>query len=134
MPLKDDADSFMGLDQVMDLAQLDEDERLALVGLSKLVVRADHELSAEERVILQQMRGEVGAEAWVSAVEQATQRFRTRHDVMLHVQKVQRAPARKAIYLALQKLASEDELIPEEEKILNWLAKTWSLQLSRQEK
>ncbi len=61
--------------------QLTDDERLALVGLLKLVVRADRELSAGEVQELNQVAREMGPELWKRTVAQASERFHTRKDV-----------------------------------------------------
>ena len=60
----------------MTLEDLTADEKLALVALLKLVVRADRELSADEVKELNEVARQMGPDEWHATVGQARQRFR----------------------------------------------------------
>lgn len=112
----------------MKLDELTSEEHLALVGLSKLVVRADHELDAEELQVLDRLAEGIGKEAWRLAVAEAKRRFRTASDAMFYAKNVRRPAARQLIFDSMTSLAGAGELVPEEQKVIDWLAREWELE------
>ena len=106
---------------------LSENELLALVGLAKLVVRADHELSPEEATRLNALARRVGAGPWGAAVAEAQRRLKTEGQARAVAALVVREEARRWIYAALEELAGADGLVPEERQVLAWLEAQWSL-------
>ena len=112
---------------LVKLADLSAEELLAMVGLAKLVVRADKELSSDEAKALRDLASECGDEAWNVALGEAQRRFRTRSDAMFYAKNVTRSEARVAIHGAMVKLGESDEIVPEEQKVLDWLAELWEL-------
>lgn len=111
----------------MDLAKLDDAERLALVGLAKLIVRADHTLTEAEALGLDALAEATGPEAFMASLKEAAATLRTRADAMKAAEAVTRAEAQRAIYEALLQLADSDGVAAEERKVLEWLAKAWTL-------
>ncbi len=111
----------------MRLADLTDEELLAMVGLAKLVVRADNELSDDEVSALRALAVDVGDVRWQQALADATRRFRTRSDAMFYAKNVARAEAQQVIYEAMVKLSESDAVVPEEQRILDWLADLWEL-------
>lgn len=112
----------------MTLDDLTDDERLALVALLKLVVRADHELSEGEVRELKHVAQEMGEERWKHAVARASERFRTHKDVSQFAETIMRPEARRLIYKLLVRAAKPDRIVPEEASVLFWLAKLWRLE------
>jgi hypothetical protein len=111
----------------MRLADLTDEELLAMVGLAKLVVRADKELSNDEAGALRALAVDVGDERWQQALGEATRRFRTRSDAMFYAKNVNRAEARALIHQQMVKLSESDQVVAEEQKVLDWLAELWEL-------
>ena len=77
------------------LDQLTADEKLALVALLKLVVRADGELSKSEVRELNEVARQLGPEQFHSLVGTARERFRTRQDAENFAKTIERAPAQR---------------------------------------
>ncbi len=106
----------------MDPKELTHDERLALVGLLKMVVWADKSVSEGEQKVLDSVASKVGTTEWAKAVHEATTSFRSRQAVVDFVAEITRQPARQWIFAALVSAAEADHVDPAEGKVLNWLA------------
>jgi hypothetical protein len=109
----------------MKLDELNEEERLALVALLKLVVQADMEVTREEHVVLRGIASRVGEEAFWGAVEAAKPLVKTREDARTLARRVSRPEAQAAIYAALVEAAEPGKVVEPELKVLDWLAETW---------
>ena len=59
----------------MELSELNQDERVALVGLMKLVVMSDGEVSEEELEHVEMLVGEFGDDGYQEALDQFETRF-----------------------------------------------------------
>lgn len=111
----------------MSVKTLSNDELLALVGLVKMVVRADQALSEEESKMLRALSDEVGTEAFTAAVTEATQKFTTRAEVMVAARAVTSPEARSVIYGKLLDFAGSDEVVVQEERILSRIREIWGI-------
>lgn len=111
----------------MELRDLDDRERLALVGLAKVLVRADRGTSEQEYGSIHALAREVGVEDFHAAVRQGKERFRSRADVMEHARSVTRQEARNAIYKRLYELAESDAIVTAESRVLHEVADMWDI-------
>jgi hypothetical protein len=64
-------------------------------------------------------------------VEEARQLFNTLSDIKSYAEKVERPAARQLIFNLLLEMAKRDELIPEEQDLLGWVAGRWELEYFR---
>ena len=111
----------------MDLGTLSEHERLVLVGLVKLVVHADREVTPAERVVLVRLQGAVGAEAWNEAVRTARERYASIDQLEHDARAVDRPEVKLAVHEVLVELAGSDEIIDAEAHVLHWVVQEWGL-------
>lgn len=112
-------------DESLCLQDLTADEKLALVALLKLVVRADRELSSPEVEQLNEIARAVGVDEWHELVGQARGRFRSERDVRQFAERIERRTAQRLIYRQLVRAAKADGLVAEELSVLIWLATLW---------
>lgn len=109
----------------MTVQELTSDERLALVSLLKLVVRADRQLSSPELNELREIARQVGRDLWHATIEQARSRFRSEQEVRTFAETITRPEAQKLIYKQLVRAARADGIVPQEASVLLWLARRW---------
>lgn len=111
----------------MSLAELNDAECLALVGLAKVLVRADGVFSDEEKAALGRLGAEVGAEKWTRALKAAAETLRSNEALDAAVAEVERPEAREAIHQALEGLADSDDVSGPEASVLDKVARLWDL-------
>ena len=112
----------------MTITELDEQERLALLGVLKLIVRADKKLSGDEVVTLKELAETMGQAEFRTAVEGARQRFKSASDAKAFAESVvQRPEARRLIYETALKAGVQGGLVEQEAAELRWLAQAWSI-------
>jgi hypothetical protein len=111
----------------VDLPRLTEQELLVLVGLVKLVVHADREVSPAERAVLGRVQEVVGAVAWNTAVRTARERYVAIDVLEADARAVERREVRHAIHDLLVELAGSDEIIDAEAHVLQWVVQEWGL-------
>jgi uncharacterized tellurite resistance protein B-like protein len=116
---------------LMEMSELTAEEEIALIGLLKAVIQVDKKLSAEESKELNRVAKLMGAERFHERVEEAKKLFHTLSDIKKHAQKIERQPARQLIFNLLFEMAKRDEVIPEEEDLLAWLAEIWGVEFFR---
>jgi len=113
----------------MEMRELTDAERLALVGLAKVVVRADDELSAGEEAALDELAGAVGEEVFLRSVDEAMGRFHSPDAVWEHCETIDRQQARELIFDALCNLALPEGTSLEESATLERLRQLWKIAL-----
>ncbi|MBN2799460.1 MAG: hypothetical protein JXX28_09970 [Deltaproteobacteria bacterium] len=111
----------------MTLEELTQEELLTLIGLAKVLIRADKSTTAEEHAAIDALAGRLGPERWESLLREAAGRFRTQGDVMDLAAQVDREPAQRFLYRQLYALAGVDDLVPAEAAILGQLAAMWKI-------
>jgi uncharacterized tellurite resistance protein B-like protein len=112
----------------ISFAQLTTDERLALVGLLKIVIEADKRFGLKEAAALQQVAEQVGRREFNQLTDQARARFLDRDALKRHVATIERPEARALIFRTATQMASADSVLaPEEQELLSWLAAEWGL-------
>ena len=98
-----------------------------MVGLVKLVVHADREISAEERQVLAQVQEQVGVGRWNEAVRAARDAFPTVEHLEAVARELERVEAQHRIHAVLLRLAGSDEIIDAEAHVLQWVVQEWGL-------
>jgi hypothetical protein len=111
----------------VDLGALSEQELLVLVGLVKLVVHADREVTPAEREILGRLQATIGAETWNAAVRTARDRYTSIEQLEHDARAVERAEVRRAVHETLVEIAGADEVIEAEAQVLQWVVQEWGL-------
>ena len=111
----------------MKLSDLDQDERLALVGLIKGLLLADLNVTDDEAKLLPVLADEMGQAAFHEAFVQVPQRFADEDTFKKFLQATGRPEARALIYETLSKLAAVDGVSPGEGSQLKWLEAAWAL-------
>ena len=110
----------------MKASELESHEQLALLGLLKLIVRADRHLSDEETGVLKVIAEEMG-DAWGPTLEKARVEIKTASEAKGLADKVVRVEARQMIVAQLLTVAGSDDLVPEEAAIIDWLRTKWDM-------
>jgi uncharacterized tellurite resistance protein B-like protein len=111
----------------MQLLDLHPDERLALVALSRAIVRADGNVSALEGRAVAQLALALGEETYRHAFAQSIESFGTEAALKRFLETIQRQEARALIFDAVLELAVSDGLSSAEVPLLRWLEATWDI-------
>ena len=111
----------------MEINELNRDERVALLGLLKLMIQADREMSAEEGQELNRIAAQMGPEVWKETKKEAMEQLRSADDIRQQAGRVTRQPARELIYDLVFDMALPGAVVDEEKKELDWLVQLWEL-------
>ncbi len=114
----------------MELVDLNQDERLALVALIEATAQADRKVSDEEEGVLEEVVEALGPDAYQQVVEQADQQFTGENDLKVFLRGIDRPEAREIIYGTVLELAMAEVVTGHEPALLSWLAETWQLESS----
>ena len=109
---------------------LTDDERLALAGLVRLMVKADGEFSPEEAGAVAEMAQDLGEAPFWAAIDRAAQELTDDDKIRAAARAVTRADARETIYGALLGLSQHGATTGGEDDLLEWLADEWELEIS----
>jgi hypothetical protein len=112
----------------VEVEDLDEDERAALVALLDRVIAADQELTDDEEKSLRRIIEAIGPEAYALGVDRADETIKDDADLRRLLQSITRQAAREVIYTAIMDVALANVLMPQEAPLLEWLAGTWDIQ------
>jgi hypothetical protein len=111
----------------MELADLDQHERLALVALIKAIVFADRRVSADEAELLPEIIAAIGEDAYRRSFTLAAERFGDELSLKTFLSTIERQEARDLIHETLSELAASDGVSREEQALLAWLGATWAI-------
>lgn len=109
---------------------LSDDERLALAGLVRLMVKADGEFSPEEAGAVAELAVELGEVPFWAAIDRAAQELTDDDKIRAAARAVIRVDARETIYGALLALSQHGATTGGEDALLDWLADEWELEIS----
>ena len=112
----------------MKLTELSHDERLALVGFLKVIIQADADFSDEEAEELNKVAREMGVPEFKKTVSETKELFKKVADIKDFASKITRQPARELIFSILYEVALPGDIVPEEERVLGWLARMWKIE------
>jgi hypothetical protein len=111
----------------MDLAELNDDERVALVTLLEMVVASDAHVTREEQAQIKTVIHALGEDAYRAAVAEADKRFADDNAARAFLLTISRPEARELIYETALEAAMTDTIGHEESELLTWLAEHWKL-------
>jgi hypothetical protein len=113
----------------MELSDLDQDERMALVALIERVVLADHAVTTDEAELLPQITEALGEEEYRKIALAADERFRDDEGLKTFLQGIKREEARELIFGTVMEVAIADAIAGNESDLLQWLGEAWKLEL-----
>lgn len=114
----------------MELAELNEDERLALVGLTKLVVLSDGEVAEDELEHVEALVAAFGEDAYQDTLDKFEDQFSDEPSFRRFLQqKIGRQEARDLIFGTILQSAEEGSLDDKETNLLDWLSRTWNVKI-----
>lgn len=111
----------------LELKDLNEDERLALVAMLAQVVEADTYVTDPEARRVRAIVKGLGTEAYDAAVAESDRRFEDKAELRRFLPTIERQEARELIYEMLLETALADTPINAEAEILDWLADIWKI-------
>jgi len=113
----------------MELSELNQDERTALVGLMKVVVMSDGNVTEDEIEHVESLVEAFGEGEYQRTLDAFEKRFLDEAAFREFLRGVGRADARDLIFGTLLESAGEDALERGETDLLDWLAKTWNIKI-----
>lgn len=112
----------------MTLVDLTPEERLALGGLVRIVIRADGSFSEEEEARMDRIGDELGGrELLWKAISDSAQAFADDGAVRAAALGVRRAEARELILEVLTSVAAADSISPNELSVIDALRGEWGV-------
>lgn len=109
----------------MTLSDLNPHELRVFMGLFKLMVHADREVSSQERAVITRLATALGVRTWNSAVAQARAAYATVEELEADARRVTRRAARTLIHNILADVAYADRLVDAEVHVLRWMTQNW---------
>ncbi len=114
----------------MELADLNPDERCALVGLLKLVVMSDGNVSDEELEHVEDLIDAFGATGYEQSLNSYEARFGGSGDEFrAFLKTIERQEARELIFGTVLEAAGAEAVEPRESELLDWLAAAWNVKV-----
>lgn len=117
----------------MDLSELNKDEQVALAGLLEFVVMASGHVTEDEEQEIDAIIEALGEDAYRAAVEQVDARFKDETSLRTFLSTIERQDAREVIYGTMIEAAMTDTVEGRESALLEWLAKTWNIEVTYEE-
>ena len=113
----------------MELGDLNQDERTALVGLMKLIVLSDEEVSEDELEHIEELVSAFGDEGYQRTLDAFEKRFQDEKSFRAFLKGIGRQDARDLIFGTLLESADEGALDRSETDLLDWLSQTWNIKI-----
>lgn len=111
----------------MTLDELHEDELLVLIGLAKVLIRADRSTSEEEYAAVDALSQRIGGQRWGELLDAASTRFTSAEAVYRFAADIEDPDAQIFIQEQLALLAGLDALDPAEQEVLAKVAALWKI-------
>jgi uncharacterized tellurite resistance protein B-like protein len=111
----------------MELKELNDDERLALVALLEMVMASDATVTREELSQLKHVVRALGAAAYRAIAAEVDARFHDDDQAKAFLLTITRQSARELIYETALEAAMVDVARGREAELLTWLAEQWKL-------
>lgn len=112
---------------VRTLDDLHREEKLAFLGLLRVLVRVDGEFSREEAQAMHAIARKVGSADFWRSMAESQSIYVTPDQVFEAARGVDRDDVRRFVYDCLLEVASVDGIDPSEEQLLAWLRHEWGL-------
>ena len=117
----------------MELPDLNQDERTALVGLLKLIVMSDGEVSEDELEDVETLVEAFGDEGYQRTLDAFEKRFQDEEGFKKFLKTIGRQEARDLIFGTVLEGAGEGALDSAETGLLDWLVQTWNVKIEIEE-
>jgi hypothetical protein len=117
----------------MELPDLNQDERTALVGLMKLIVMSDGEVSEDELEDVEMLVDAFGDEGYQRTLDTFEKRFQDEESFKKFLKTIGRQEARDLIFGTVLEGAGEGALDSAETGLLDWLVQTWNVKIEIEE-
>jgi hypothetical protein len=114
----------------LQLKDLTDEERLALVAVVQLVAEADSYVTEPEAKQLRSIISTLGEKAYQAASDAADERFADHDELKLFLKSIDRQEARELIYVTAMEVVLADSPAQPEREILDWLSRTWHVKLA----
>jgi hypothetical protein len=114
----------------MELEDLNEDEKTALVGLVKAVVLSDGKVSEDEREEVDQIVAALGEQAYQRHLDLFESRFPDEGSFQKFLKTITRQDARELIYGTVLSGAAADAIEGGESDLLSWLGTAWNIEVT----
>jgi|1186.fasta_scaffold780871_2 uncharacterized tellurite resistance protein B-like protein len=116
----------------VEIADLNDDERVALLALLQRVVAADGRVSEEEREEIEELVEAFGEDGYRAAVDAAAHRFEDtdvlKRQLIEMGKKPERSDARELIMGLLLEASIPLAIEGHEPEIIGWLSDTWKIE------
>jgi hypothetical protein len=115
----------------MELTDLNQDERTALVGLIKLTVMSDGSVSEEELENVEQLVEAFGEGGYQSTLDAFDKRFKDVESFKLFLKTIGagREDARELIFGTVLEAAGAEAIEGPEAELLDWLGRAWDIKI-----
>ncbi len=113
----------------MELSDLNQDERTALVGLLKLIVMSDGEVSDDEVEHVETLVAGFGEDGYQRTLDAFEKRFQDEESFKKFLKTIGRQEARDLIFGTVLESAGEGVLDSAETGLLDWLAQAWNVKI-----
>jgi hypothetical protein len=113
----------------MDLRDLDPDERTALIGLMKLLVMSDGNVSEEELEHVEQLVDAFGEEGYRQTLDTFESRFADQDAFRQFLRAISRQEARDLIFGTVLEGAGAEAVEGPEAELIDWLARAWNVKI-----
>ena len=113
----------------MEISDLNADERTALVGLMKVVVMSDGNVSEDELEHVETLVEAFGADGYERALGDFEKRFHDLASFRDFLRGITRQDARELIFATVLESAGEGALEGAEVEMLDWLSSTWNVKI-----
>src|SRR6476620_577339 len=111
----------------MELRDLNQDERTALVGLMKMVVMSDGNVSEEELEHVEDLVEAFGEESYQRTLDAFEKRFTDEDGFRAFLRTIGRQDARELICGTVLEGSVAEAIENVESDLLDWLAHTWNV-------
>jgi hypothetical protein len=111
----------------MQLTDLQLDERLALVALSRAVARADGTVSPSEGRTIARIALALGEATYRDLFAKAVESFPDEASLRRFLESIERPEARALVFQTILELAAVDEISADEAPLLGWLEEAWNI-------
>jgi hypothetical protein len=111
----------------MELSDLNQDERTAIVGLMQMVVFSNSDVSEEEMEHVGELVDAFGEDGYQTTLDAFEKRFPDVESFRSFLRTIVRQDARDLIFGTVLEAAGAEAVEDREAEILDWLAKTWNV-------
>jgi hypothetical protein len=117
----------------MELADLNQNEQIALAGLLEFVVLASGHVTQDEQFEIDDIVEAIGQDNYRRAVDEVDKRFADETTLRKFLSTIEREEARELIYGVVIDAAMTDTVEGRESELLEWLAKEWKVEVKYEE-